>query len=47
MSTGATTATATASSRTTVALRAAVLVFMKFVIHYFSFVVNLTITIYR
>jgi hypothetical protein len=42
------TATATDSTRTMVALGAlTVFVFMKFVIHYFSFVVNLTITIYR
>jgi hypothetical protein len=44
----ASTATATDSARTTVALGAlAVIVFVKFVIHYFSFVVIHTITIYR
>jgi len=47
VSAGASTATTTAPSGTTVALGAAVFVFVKFVIHYFSFVVNLTITIYR
>jgi hypothetical protein len=44
----ASTATATAPSGTTVAFGALIVcVFVEFVIHYFSFVVNLTITIYR
>jgi hypothetical protein len=48
VSTWASTASATIPPGTTVALGAlTVLVFMKFVIHCFSFVVNLTITIYR
>lgn len=48
MSTGAASASASAPSGTTVALGAlTVLVIVKFVIHYFSLVVKLTITIYR
>jgi hypothetical protein len=48
VSTGASTASATFSPRTTVTLGAlSVFVFVKFVIHCFSFVVKLTITIYR
>jgi hypothetical protein len=44
----ATTATATISPGSAVALGAlTVLVFVKIVIHYFSFVLKLTITIYR
>jgi hypothetical protein len=48
VSTRTSTATATTASRTPVALHAlCVLVFMEFVIHLFSFVINLNITIYR